>query len=51
MGCRTCGSGNRTVEQYQVRWDDGTVTRYTTEAEARSAAETEDGASFETVRV
>ena len=48
MACN-CGQGNKTVEAYQVRWPNGTVKRYATEAEARTAAEHSEGA-FEVTR-
>lgn len=49
MGCRTCGGGTNRPEVYQVRMPNGTVKRYATEAEARSAARASGGA-FEVVR-
>lgn len=49
MGCGSCGGG-RTL-QHRVRFPDGTVRRYATEAEARAVVAKKPGAEYQAVRV
>lgn len=42
MGCRSCGGGAVTLI-YQVRLPNGTVRRYSSEAEAKAAAKASGG--------